>query len=129
MATPVVAAINPNAIDAAAVVGTRIISAAAMHHVGALHVAASARVHDARPVALGHDCAAAANILVDLHSVAVDGANLPVWPDARRPAALQRYGAARSVVIARACAFARHGCATIAGWVPGTIAAPVAAGV
>src|ERR1017187_10378817 len=88
MAAVVVSAIDPGPIGAVVIVRTRIIGTAAARHVGMLHVAASAAVHDRRIVVYAHNRAIAMQTIVNLHSVAVDRADLPIRSNIRRSAAL-----------------------------------------
>src|SRR5208282_5874469 len=89
MSAPVVAAIHADVIHAVRVEGPRVVSVAAARNIGALHVAAVSRGDDAGAVALTDDRAAAADAVVNLHSVAIDGANLPIGTKARRASTLQ----------------------------------------
>jgi hypothetical protein len=59
-------------------------------HVGSLHVAAVPGRDDARSVALTHHCAPAADSVVNVHAIAIDGTNRSIGTNARRSSALQR---------------------------------------
>jgi len=93
-----------------------------------LDVAASTAIHDGRIVVDADDGAIAMQTIVDLHAVAVDGANLSVGTNAGSAAAAERYGAAGRGHRTRAGGIAAigHGSA-VAAWV--AIAIAVAADV
>src|SRR6202050_4887135 len=97
MTVPVVAAIDPGPVAAVIIVRPRIIGTSAARHVSPLYIASMpSRAHDARPVAFPYNRAAAMKIVLNVHTVAVDGANLPVGTKARRAAAPEGNLSARS---------------------------------
>ncbi len=115
-AAVVVTAIDADAIDPVVIVSARIKGTAAARDVGPLHVAAAtAPGHDPHSSSFGHDGATAAQIVLNPHSVAVDGANLPVWPKAGRPTAPQSYRAPGGAAAVHASAIIRGVSAAVAG--------------
>ena len=114
-ATVVVAAIDPNPIDAMVIVCARIIGTSATCDVGPLHVAAiSAPGYNPHSVAFGHDGAPTPEIVLNPHSVPVDDADLSARSKVCRPATLQVYRATRSAAAAHASAIIRGVSAMIA---------------
>jgi hypothetical protein len=95
MSAPTVAAIKSNMIASTGVESPRVVGAPAAGHVGSLHVAAVSGRDDAGSVALTHHCAAAADSVVNLHAIAIDGTNRSIGTNARRSSALQRNCPAR----------------------------------
>ena len=85
--------VDAGGINAVGNVRPRIIGSPSPRNVGALYVAAASFpiAYDLRAVVRAHDFASAVHSVFNMHSVFVDGADLPVGANVRRAAALQRY--------------------------------------